>query len=170
MSLTDQVFNFLLNLVQSFSQRAGDENYWVEGSKARPKHFMPAFMSIAAIQVGPLYLAVVLDVCSRRVVGWAMATHLGTQLVPDTLQMAITQRHPEDVIHHSDQSSQYTSLAFGNHCQKAGIIPSMGSVGDCYNNAMCESFFATLECELLDRYTFPTIEEAHRAVFAFIDG
>ena len=99
-----------------------------------------------------------------------MATHLRTQLVLDALQMAISQRHPEDVIHHSDQGSQYTSLAFGNHCQKAGIIPSMGSVGDCYDNAMCESFFATLECELLDRYTFPTIKEARRAVFAFIEG
>ena len=66
---------------------------------------------------GRLYLPVVMDVCSRPVVGWAMATHLGTQLVLDALQMAITQRHPEDVIHHSDQGSQYASLAFGNHCQ-----------------------------------------------------
>ena len=99
-----------------------------------------------------------------------MATHLGTQLVLDALQMAISQCHPEDVTHHSDQGCQYTSLAFGNHCQKAGINPSMGSVGDCYDNAMCVSFFATLECELLDRNTFPTIVEACRAVFAFIEG
>ena len=127
-------------------------------------------ITFIATWVGRLYLAVVLDVWSRRVVGWAMATHLRTQLVLDALQMVITQRHPEDVIHHSDPGSQYTSLAFGNHCHKAGIIPSMGSVGDCYDNAMCESFFATLECELLERYTFPTIEEARRAVFAFIDG
>ena len=76
-----------------------------------------ADITFIATWVGPLYLAVVLDVCSRPMVGWAMATHLGTQLVLDALQMAISQRHPEDAIHHSDQGSQYTSLAFGNHCQ-----------------------------------------------------
>ena len=135
-----------------------------------PNQLWLADITYITTWVGRLYLAVVLDVWSRRVVGWAMATHLGTQLVLDALQMAISQRHPEDVIHHSDQGSQYTSLAFGNHCQKAGIIPSMGSVGDCYDNAMCESFFATLECELLERYTFPTIEETRRAVFALIEG
>ena len=119
---------------------------------------------------GPLYLAVVLDVWSRRIVGWAMATHLRTQLVLDALSMALRQRRPQGVIHHSDQGSQYTSLQFGNRCRQAGIIPSMGSVGDCYDNAMCESFFATLECELLDRYVFHSIEEARQSVFAFIEG
>lgn len=119
---------------------------------------------------GPLYLAVVLDVWSRRVVGWAMATHLRTKLVLDALRMAIQQRRPDGVIHHSDQGSQYTSLAFGNRCLEAQIIPSMGSVGDCFDNAMCESFFATLECELLDRCTFRTIEEARSSVFEFIEG
>ena len=112
----------------------------------------------------------IIDVWSRRVVGWAMATHLRTKLVLDALSMAIRQRHPEGVVHHSDQGSQYTSLSFGNRCREANIIPSMGSVGDCYDNAMCESFFATLECELLDRYTFHTIEEARRSVFEFIEG
>ena len=82
-----------------------------------PNQLWLADITYITTWVGPLYLAVVLDVCSRRVVGWAMATHLGTQLVHDALQMAIIQRHPEDVIHHSDQGSQYTSLAFGNHCQ-----------------------------------------------------
>ena len=82
-----------------------------------PNQLWLADITFIATWVGRLYLAVVLDVCSRRVVGWAMATHLGTQLVLDALQMAITQRHPEDVIHHSDQGSQYTSLTFGNHCQ-----------------------------------------------------
>ena len=105
---------------------------------------------------GFLYLAVVLDVWSRRIVGWAMATHLRTELVLDALNMALWQRRPEAVIHHSDQGSQYTSLAFGGRCAKMGVRPSMGSVGDCYDNAMCESFFATLECELLDRYRFET--------------
>ena len=82
-----------------------------------PNQLWLADIIFIATWVGRLYLPVVLDVCSRRVVGWAMATHLRTQLVLDALQMAITQRHPEDVIHHSDQGSQYTSLAFGNHCQ-----------------------------------------------------
>jgi putative transposase len=119
---------------------------------------------------GFLYLAVVLDVFSRRVVGWAMATHLRTRLVLDALDMALVQRRPVGVIHHSDQGSQYTSIAFGQRCAKAGVKPSMGSVGDCYDNAMCESFFATLECELLDRQRFRSQAEARRAVFEFIEG
>ncbi len=119
---------------------------------------------------GFVYLAVVLDVWSRRIVGWAMATHLRTELVLDGLNMALWQRRPEAVIHHSDQGSQYTSLAFGGRCKQAGVRPSMGSVGDCYDNAMCESFFATLECELLDRYQFKTRAEARMAVFGFIEG
>ena len=93
---------------------------------------------------GFLYLAVVLDTFSRRVVGWSMANHLRTQLVLDALDMALWQRRPDGVIHHSDQGSQYTSLAFGKRCRDAGVRPSTGSVGDCYDNAMCESFFATL--------------------------
>ncbi len=119
---------------------------------------------------GFLYLAVVLDVWSRRIVGWAMATHLRTELVLDSLDMALWQRRPVAVIHHSDQGSQYTSVAFGGRCEQAGVRPSMGSVGDCYDNAMAESFFSTLECELLDRYRFKTQAEARMAVFGFIEG
>jgi putative transposase len=119
---------------------------------------------------GFLYLAVVLDVFSRKIVGWAMATHLRTELVLEALNMALGQRHPAAVIHHSDQGSQYTSLAFGKRCDEAGVRPSMGSVGDCFDNAMCESFFATLECELLDRRHFKTQIEARMAVFEFIEG
>ena len=118
----------------------------------------------------PLYLAVTLDACSRRVVGWAMATHLRTSLVVAALEMAVSQRRPEGVIHHSDQGCQYTSLAFGARCRRAGVRPSMGSVGDCYDNAMAESFFATLECELLDQRRFATPEVARREVFGFIEG
>jgi putative transposase len=103
---------------------------------------------------GFLYLAVVLDVWSRRIVGWAMASHLRNELVLDALNMAIAQRRPAAVIHHSDQGSQYTSIDFGLRCREAEVRPSMGSVGDCYDNAMCESFFATLECELLVRRSF----------------
>jgi putative transposase len=119
---------------------------------------------------GFLYLAVVVDVWSRRVVGWSMATHLKTELVVAALNMALEQRRPSDVIHHSDQGTQYTSIAFGQRCRQAGVRPSMGSVGDCYDNALCESFFATLECELLDRRRFTTRTEARSAVFDFIEG
>ena len=84
--------------------------------------------------------------------------------------MALWQRRPNSVIHHSDQGSQYTSIEFGKRCRQAGVRPSMGSVGDAYDNAMAESFFATLECELLDRRRFKTHAEARMAVFEFIEG
>jgi putative transposase len=119
---------------------------------------------------GFLYLAVVLDAYSRRIVGWSMATTLLAQLVLDALNMAIATRRPTGVIHHSDQGSQYTSIEFGQRCREAGVRPSMGSVGDAYDNAMCESFFATLECELLARHRFRTSAEAQSTVFAFIEG
>jgi putative transposase len=120
--------------------------------------------------MGFLYLAVVLDVWSRKIVGWAMAAHLRTTLITEALDMAIDQRSPNGVIHHSDQGCQYTSTEFGKRCREAGVRPSMGSVGDCYDNAMCESFFATLECELIDRSTFRTHDQARSAIFEFIEG
>ncbi len=119
---------------------------------------------------GFLYLAVVLDAFSRRVIGWAMANHLRTELVLAALEMALWQRRPEAVIHHSDQGCQYTALAFGQRCREAGVRPSMGSVGDAYDNALCESFFATLECELLDRRRFQTQAEARLAIFEYLEG
>jgi putative transposase len=119
---------------------------------------------------GFLFVAIVLDVYSRRVVGWAMATHLRTELVLDALNMAIYRRNPINVIHHSDQGTQYTSIAFSLRCKEAGIRPSMGSVGDCYDNAMCESFNAILECELLVKHRFKNPREASLAVFDFIEG
>jgi putative transposase len=137
---------------------------------SHPNELWVADITYIATWTGFLYLAVVVDAWSRRVVGWAMATHLRTELVLEALQMAIQQRRPQDVIHHSDHGGQYTSLAFGRRCREAGIRPSMGSVGDCYDNALCESFFATLECELLDRHTFHTQAEARLAVFEFIEG
>jgi putative transposase len=99
-----------------------------------------------------------------------MANHLRAELVVDALEMAIGRRRPGDVIHHSDQGSQYTSLSFGKRCREAGVRPSMGSVGDAYDNAMCESFFATLECELLERRRFSSQAEARIALFSFIEG
>jgi putative transposase len=119
---------------------------------------------------GFLFLAVVLDAFSRRIVGWATSSNMRTQLVLDALNMAIHRRNPEDVVHHSGQGTQYTSIAFGSRCREANIRPSMGSVGDCYDNAMCESFNATLECELLDRHRFRTHKEAELAIFDFIEG
>ncbi len=119
---------------------------------------------------GFLYLAVVVDVWSRRVVGWSMATHLRTEIVLDAMNMAVWQRRPERVIHHSDQGTQYTSIAFGLRCKEVGVRPSMGSVGDCYDNALCESFFASLECELLDQHRFRTQAQAKMAVFDYIEG
>ena len=119
---------------------------------------------------GFLYLAVVLDAWSRRVVGWSMASHLRTELVLAALDMALQRRRPTQVIHHSDQGAQYTSLAFGARCRDNGVRPSMGSVGDCFDNALCESFFATLECELLERHHFQTHQEARRVVFDFVEG
>jgi putative transposase len=120
---------------------------------------------------GFLYVAVVLDVFSRRIVGWSMADNLRTELVLDALDMAVWNRNPASgVVHHSDQGCQYTSFAFGRRCREAGVVPSMGSVGDCYDNAMAESFFATLECELLDRQTFRNRTQARLAVFDYIEG
>jgi putative transposase len=137
---------------------------------AAPNRLWVADITYIPTWAGFLYLAVVLDVFSRRIVGWAMETYLRTELVLKALNMALGQRRPAAVIHHSDQGSQYTSLAFGQRCRDAGVRPSMGSVGDCFDNAMCESFFATLECELLDRRRFKTQAEARSAVFDFIEG
>jgi putative transposase len=137
---------------------------------ARPDQLWVADITFVPTAAGFLYLAVVLDACSRKVVGWSMANHLRTELVLDALEMAVGQRRPHDVIHHSDQGSQYTSLAFGGRCREVGVRPSMGSVGDAYDNAMCESFFSTLECELLARRKFASQAEAKIACFSYIEG
>ena len=99
-----------------------------------------------------------------------MEAHLRTELVLAALEMAIGQREPRNVIHHTDRGTQYTSLAFGGRCPEAGVRPFMGSVGDAYDNAMCESFFATLECELLARRRFTSQTEARMVVFSYIEG
>lgn len=143
-----------------------DRNFRADG----PDQLWVADITYVPTWSGFLYLAVVLDAYSRRVVGWAMANHLRTELVLEAFDMAIFRRKPNDVIHHSDQGTQYTSIAFGLRCREAGVRPSMGSVGDCYDNAMCESFNATLECELLVRHRFKNQREASLAVFDFIEG
>jgi putative transposase len=135
-----------------------------------PDQLWVADITYVPTWAGFLYLAVVLDAWSRRVVGWAMSTSLKTDVVLDALNMAVTQRQPRNVIHHSDHGCQYTSIAFGMRCKEAGVRPSMGTVGDAYDNAMCESFFGTLECELLDRQRFRSQAEARMAVFGYLEG
>lgn len=119
---------------------------------------------------GFVYLAVVLDVWSRRIVGWATADTLHTQIVLDALNMAIWRRRPTDVIHHSDKGCQYTAIAFGQRCDEAGVRPSTGTAGDCFDNAMCESLFASLECELIDRTRWATRHEAVIDVIDYVEG
>jgi putative transposase len=137
-----------------------------------PNRLWVADITYVPTWAGFLYLAVVLDAFSRKVVGWAMADNLRTELVLSALEMAVCTRGVRagaGPIHHSDHGSQYTSLAFGQRCREAGVVPSMGSVGDCYDNALAESFFATLECELLDRQRFKTRIEARLAVFDYLE-
>ena len=119
---------------------------------------------------GWLYLAIILDVFSRRIVGWAMGTTLHTELVVEAFEMAVRRRQAKGAIAHSDRGCQYTSLTYGRRIREAGLIQSMCSRGDCFDNAMAESFFATLECELLDREIFHTRAQARMAVFDFIEG
>jgi putative transposase len=160
---------FVITTIKSDNRQAPDlveRNFAAEA----PDLLWVADITYIPTWAGFLYLAVVLDACSRRIVGWSMATTLAKQLVLDALNMALATRRPASVIHHSDQGSQYTSIEFGQHCRDAGVRPSMGSVGDAYDNAMCESFFATLECELLARRRFKTQAEARNATFAFIEG
>jgi putative transposase len=117
-----------------------------------------------------LYLASVLDVFTRRIVGWSMAEHLRTELVVAALEMAMHNRAPAPgLIHHSDRGCQYASFTFGRRCVEAGIVPSMGRTGSAHDNAMAEAFFATLEKELLDLTRFKTRNEARRAIFDYIE-
>jgi len=136
----------------------------------KPNQLWVADITYVPTAAGFLYLAVVLDVFSRRVIGWAMRDTLHATVVLDALDMAATQRRPQDVIHHSDQGSQYAAFAFGQRCETLGVRPSMGSRGDAYDNAMAESFFATLECELLAKHRFPTRTEARLHLFRYIEG
>jgi putative transposase len=135
-----------------------------------PNQLWVADITHVPISRGFLYVAVIIDVFSRLVVGWGMATDLGTELVLSALNMAIFRRRPKSVILHTDQGSQYTSIANTLRCLEAGIRISMGSVGDCYDNALCESFNATLECELLVKHRFETAREAGLEVFEFIES
>jgi putative transposase len=141
-----------------------------EFTASGPNQLWVADMTYVPTWAGFIFLAVVLDVWSRRIVGWAIGEQMTAELVLAALNMALQQRRPDGVIHHSDQGSQYTSIAFGERCKKMGVRPSMGTVGDAYDNAMAESFFATLECELIDRRSWRTKTEARLALFTYIEG
>jgi putative transposase len=120
---------------------------------------------------GWLYLAAVQDTYSRLIVGWSMATHMRSSLVVDALKMALARRRPDPgLIHHSDQGGQYVSLAFGRAACEAGIAVSMGSRGDAYDNAVAETFFATLKKELVNRRPWPDRLELQSAVFEYIEA
>jgi putative transposase len=120
---------------------------------------------------GKVYVAVVLDAFSRRVVGWSIADHIRSELVVDALQMALWRRRPppDQTVCHSDHGSQYTSWAFGRRLRAAGVLGSMGSIGDAYDNAMAESFFGTLQLELLDEHHWFTRRQLALAVFDWIE-
>ena len=135
-----------------------------------PNRLWVADISYLRTWEGWLYIAVVVDCYSRRVVGWSIADHLRADLVVDALEMAVARRRPKPgLVHHSDQGSQYVSLALGQRCRRAGIELSMGSRGCAYDNAVCEAFFKTLKSELIDRRSWPTKAEARHAVFEFIE-
>jgi putative transposase len=120
---------------------------------------------------GWLYLASVMDCYSRRIVGWALADHLRAELVVDALEMAVARRRPDaGLVHHSDQGSQYTSLIFTRRCRSVGIDVSMGSRGDCFDNAVHESFHASLKKDLIHRRSWPTKAEARTATFDYIEA
>jgi len=135
-----------------------------------PDRLWTADITYLKTDEGFLYLAFVLDVYSRRIVGWSMATHLRTELVVDALEMAVWRRKPAaGLVHHSDRGVQYTALSFGKRLEEAGIVPSMGRAGSALDNAVSESFVSTLKCELVHRRRFPTREAARSAVFEYLE-
>jgi len=151
--------------------RVADDLVERQFSPAAPDVLWLADITYLRSWEGWLYLAAVQDAFSRRIVGWSMAEHMRAELVLDALRMALSRRRPASgLIHHSDQGSQYVSLGFGAESRRAGIALSMGSKGDAYDNAVAESFFATLKKELVSRYTWPTRRELSAAVFEYIEG
>ena len=123
-------------------------------------------------EAGKLYLAVVIDAFSRRAIGWSIADHMRSELVVDALQMAIWRRRPPagKTICHSDHGAQYTSWAFGRRLRGAGLLGSMGTIGDCFDNSLAESFFATLQMELLDRQKWETRQDLALAIFEYLEA
>jgi putative transposase len=136
-----------------------------------PNRLWVADLTEVATWEGKLYLAVVLDCFSRRVVGWSMRDDMRAELVVEALEMAVRRRKPEaGLVHHSDQGSQYVSLRFGERCRAAGIRISMGARASALDNAACEAFFGSLKRERLNRRSWPTRREARSAIFEWIEG
>jgi putative transposase len=164
-------------------RRRGKTTIRVQGVRTAPdlveRDFNPAAVNrlwsadITYIRTweGWLYLASVMDCYSRRIVGWALADHLRAELVVDALEMAVARRRPDvGLVHHSDRGSQFTSLIFTRRCRSVEIDISMGSRGDCFDNAVIESFQASLKKDLIHRRAWPTKTEARTAVFAYIES
>lgn len=129
-----------------------------------------ADITYIATAEGFLYLAFILDLYSRRVVGWAMEGHLRTEIVVDALRMAVWRRKPAaGLVHHSDQGVHYTALSFSERLKEVGIIPSMGRTGKALDNAMAESFVSTLKAELVSRLEFPSRQAARTAIFEYLE-
>jgi putative transposase len=140
-------------------------------SPTGPNQTWSADITYISTWEGFLYLAHVQDLFSRRIVGWSMAEHLRSEIVVAALEMALARRRPErGLVHHSDQGCQYTAVLFTKRCEKAGIEISMGSVGDCFDNAVCETFHATLKKERIYRQSWPTRTAARSAIFEYIEG
>jgi putative transposase len=138
---------------------------------AAPNKLWTADITYVHTREGFLYLAFILDVYSRKVVGWAIATHLRTELVVDALEMALWRTKPNaGLIHHTDRGSQYTALSFGKRLEEAGIVPSMGRAGSALDNVLSESFAASLKCELLHKQRFLSREAAKTAIFDYLEG
>lgn len=136
----------------------------------RPDQVWVADITYIPTHQGWLFLAAVVDVCSRRCVGWSMRPDLKSDLVVDAVAMAVARRKPPaGVVHHSDRGSQYTSLAFGATLRDSGLVASMGSRGDAYDNALAESFMSTIKTELVNRESWKTHDQARLAVFRYIE-
>ncbi len=140
-------------------------------SATAPNRLWTADITYLRTDEGFLHLAFVLDVYSRRIVGWSMASHLRAELVVDALEMAVWRRKPAaGLVHHSDRGTQYTAISFGQRLEEAGIVPSMGRTGSALDNAISESFVSTLKCELIHRRRFPSREAARSAVFEYLEA
>lgn len=141
-----------------------------EWNPTQPNRLWVADITYCRSWEGWLYLAAVLDCHSRKVVGWSLRNDLRAELVSDAIEMAVSRRRPEErLIHHSDRGSQYVSLAVGQRCKEAGIDLSMTQGGSPLDNAVAESFFATLKRELVDRYSWPTRGDLRVAIFEWIE-
>jgi putative transposase len=138
---------------------------------AEPNRVWLADITYIPTREGFLYLAFILDTHSRKVVGWSMGSHMRTELVVDALEMAVWRRKPSaGLVHHSDRGVQYTAISFGKRLEEVGIVPSMGRTGTALDNAMAESFIATLKTELVHRRRFPDREVARSAIFEYLEG